>query len=337
MKTTIRDVAKHAGVGIGTVSRVINDSPNVRDSTRQRVLSAIDELNFSPNPIARSLSSGKTHTIGVIVPFFTNPSVVMRLQGIESALSETAYNLALFNVESPQKRDYYYQLAMRRERFDGALIISLSPDNGQAEKLAYSNVPIVLIDALNEELPRVIVDDFDGAKKATEHLISLGHQRVALIGDSLERDFNGVSATRMAGYRAALADAGIPFNPIYQKQGEHARSSAAQLAHELFTLSEPPTAIFAISDTQAIGALSAAREAGINVPDELSIIGYDDIELAQYINLTTIRQPLYQSGYRAAKILLERIATPASTPTKILLSTELIPRGTTTTVHGSLL
>ena len=162
MTTTIRDVAKRAGVGLGTVSRVINDSPQVSEATRERVQTAIAALNFVPNPTARRLSLGKTLTIAVIVPWFTRPAEVERLRGVENTLAESDYDLVLYNVETPEKRDAYFRDVTRSERADGVLIISLSPRDDDVERLARSTVPIVLVDANHpslKSLNRVITDD----------------------------------------------------------------------------------------------------------------------------------------------------------------------------------
>jgi DNA-binding LacI/PurR family transcriptional regulator len=335
LTATIRDVAKRAGVGVGTVSRVINKSSEVRDSTRAKVLAVIKELDFTPNPIARSLSSGKTRAIGVIVPFFTIPSVILRLQGIEAVLSQADYDLVLFNVETPAKRDAYYRQAVRSDRFDGVLIISLSPNDEQAKRIAKSNVPVVLIDAFHKDLNCVVVDDYEGAKCATEYLISLGHQRIGLVTDTL--DFNQVNSNRIRGYKDALKNAGISFTPAYHRKGNQSQNSGVDMTHQLMALPEPPSAIFALSDTLAIGVLTAAKEIGITVPEELSVVGYDDIEIAQYINLTTIKQPLVETGTGGVDLLLDIIQNVRRSPQTIKLPINLIERGTATTIHGGLL
>ncbi len=327
---TIRDVAKRAGVGVGTVSRVLNDRPSVREVTRQKVISAIEALDYTPSPIARRLSLRKTLTIAVIVPFFTRPSFVERLRGVEFALADSEYDLVLFNVETTAKRDAYFRDVPRRERVDGLLIISLSPHDGDVDRFLKSRVPTVLIDAQHPTLSRAVIDDVAGGRLATRHLIDLGHREIAYVSDHLQNPFNFVSSRdRYEGYRQALAEAGLPFRPEYHRQGEHGRQEAREMARELLALPNPPTAIFAASDTQAIGVLEATRGAGLRVPDDLSVIGYDDIEIAEYLHLTTIRQPLFASGVEGVELLLEFIVTTPSTPRQVLLPTELITRRTT--------
>lgn len=327
---TIRDVAKRAGVGIGTVSRVINDSPSVREVTRQKVLQAIAELDFSPSPIARRLSLRRTLTLAVIVPFFTRPSYVERLRGIEAAIADSEYDLILFNVETPEKRDRCFRDVPRRERVDGLIIISLSPSDEDVERFLAAKVPTVLLDAHHPQMNRALGDDVAGGRMATQHLIDLGHRRIAYVSDPLENPFNFVSSrNRYAGYRDALSAAGIPFVPEYHRQDDHGRHQAHDMAKDLLTLPEPPTAIFAASDTQAMGVLEAAQELGVEVPNSLSVIGYDDVEMAEFLELTTMRQLLFESGQEAVELLLDVIDSPSAEPVCSVLLPELIVRGTT--------
>jgi LacI family transcriptional regulator len=334
MKTiTIRDVAKKAGVGLGTVSRVINDSPSVSPATRQRVQAAIAELNFVPNPTARRLSLGKTLNIAVIVPFFTRPAMIGRLRGIENTLAESEYDLIIYNVETVERRDELFRDIPRHERADGVIIVSLSPGDEDLPKLAKADVPIVLVDANHPSLSslnRVIVDDIEGGCLATQHLIDLGHRRIGFISDFILTPFNFTSSLhRFLGYQSAINAAGIEFRPAYHGQGEHGREEACWLASEMLRLTEPPTAIFAASDTQAIGVLEAASEIGLRVPGDLSVIGYDDIEIAGHLGLTTVRQQLYESGQRGVELLLDALESPGAFPVCETLPTELVERKTT--------
>jgi DNA-binding LacI/PurR family transcriptional regulator len=333
MGTTIRDVAEKAGVGLGTVSRVINNSPLVSPATRQRVLDVIAELNFFPSSTARRLSLGKTLIIAVIVPFFTRPAFVERLRGIENTLAESQYDLIIYNVETPQRRDTYIHDVPRRERADGVLIVSLSPRDDDLPFLVNSSVPIVLIDANHPSLTmlnRVIIDDVNGGREAVQHLIALGHHRIGYISDPLEIPFNFTSSRdRYLGYRQALEAAGILFRPEYHLQGEHGRYEARRLAQAMLALPEPPTAIFAASDTQAMGVLEAAHDLNLQVPGDLSVVGYDDIEVAEYLGLTTMRQLLFESGKRGVEVLLDILENPAAKPMCDVLPAELIVRGTT--------
>lgn len=332
MGATIRDVARRAGVGLGTVSRVLNNSPLVSPATRKRVLDVISELQYTPNQIARSFSLGRTLTISSIAPYFTRPSVVERLRGIEATLAGSGYNLVVFNVETVERRAACLRDVPRRDRSDGVLIISLAPRPEEVDSLLESGVPVALIDTFAAGLPGVLIDDIAGGALATRYLIELGHRRIGFIGDSIEevRAFNFTSSRdRFAGYQNALADFGIPRRPEYERHGGHGRAEARLMAHELLQLSEPPSAIFAASDTQAMGALEAARDLGLQVPGELSVIGFDDIDVAEYLSLSTVRQPLFESGVRGVSLLIALLTGSSPATLHEYLPFELIPRGTT--------
>ena len=328
-RPTIADVAKKAGVGVGTVSRVLNGSTSVSETTRQKVQSAIIDLQYTPNPAARRLSRGKTMVIGAIVPYFTNPSVVRRLQGIVSVITGSLYDLILFDVESEERRDVFLHNVPRRHMVDGLLVVSLTPSDDDAAQMVDSLLPTVLIDAHHPLISRVVVDNVAGGYQATKHLIDLGHRRIGFISDFLDDPFNSPVRDRFQGYKNALADAAIPFNPAYHRQGEHGRAPAREMAYTLLSMPDAPTAIFAYSDTQAVGILEAAREMGIKIPDQLSVIGFDNIEAAEYLQITTVRQALYESGVRGCKLLLDLMESPLLTSVEISLPTELMLRNTT--------
>lgn len=332
MAVTIKDVAKYADVGVGTVSRVLNDSPLVSEGTRQRVLDAMEELDYTPNPFARRLPLGKSLTLAVVTPFFTRPSVVERLRGVEAAISDTEYDLIVFNVESVDKRDYYFREVCRPGRADGVIIISLAPTDDDAEFFLSSGSVVVLVDAHHPKLPRVEIDDIEGGRIATEHLLSLGHRRIGFLGDSYPNPFRFTSMRkRYVGYKEALEEAGVSVHPEYVVTGEHGRDVARGLAHQLLSLPTRPTAVFAASDTQALGVLEAARALDIRVPQDLSIVGYDDIEIAAHLELTTIRQPLFDTGWRGVQLLLQYMEDNGTRtdPVSELMPVELIVRGTT--------
>lgn len=328
---TIRDVAKKAGVGVATVSRVLNDSTAVAATTRQRVLSAIEALNYSPSPIARRLSLGRTMTIGVIAPFFIRPSYIERLRGVEATLADSEYDFILYNVETVARRDACFRDVPRQERVDGLLIMTLPPTDAEAERFLHARMPVVLVDGAHPLISHVMIDDVSGGYQATRHLIDLGHCKIGYISDLLHESPFGFRpvADRYTGYRQALAEAGIEFRPEYHRQGELSRREARRLARELLALPNPPTAIFAYSDTQAFGVLRAAQDINLKIPGELSVIGYDDIEIAEFLHLTTVRQHLYDSGVRGAELLLAEIANPSVRPQEIILPTQLVVRETT--------
>ncbi len=333
MPATIRDVAKKAGVGLGTVSRVINQSTQVREATRLRVQKAIEELDFHPSPIARRLSLKKTLTIAAVAPFFTRLSVIERLRGVELTITGTQYDLIIYNVETQDRQDAVISALSRQERVDGALLISLVPTFEQLERFQTAGIPLVLIDINDPQITsmnRVTVDDECGGWQATTHLLEMGHKRIGYISDPLAGT-NAFNPNRMRfeGYIRALREAGVEPDERYHPHGEASRYGARELAMALLDLPDPPTAIFAASDTQAIGVLEAARGSGMQIPADLSIIGYDDIEIADYLGLTTVRQQLFESGEHGVWLLLKAIDEPGAPIINDVLSTEVIIRKTT--------
>lgn len=334
MPVTIYDVAKEAGVGVGTVSRVVNNNPRVSSETRQRVLQVIERLNFHPSPIAQRLSLRKTLSIGVLAVYFTRPSVVERLRGIESVIADSEYDLMVYNVETPSRRDECFRSTASANRVDGLIVISLTPTDEDVGRWAKAGVPVVLVDTSHPTLPCIIVDDISGGYKATKHLIDLGHTNIGFIGDPIHTSFNFRSSRdRYEGMCRALNDHDIGFHPDRYQAGEHGRESARLLAHRLLDLEDPPSAIFAASDTQAFGVLQAVKERGLQVPQQLSVIGYDDVEMAEFLNLTTVHQPLFDSGLRSVDLLLQSIdgAEPSATsqPVRQQLPVHIVERNTT--------
>jgi DNA-binding LacI/PurR family transcriptional regulator len=330
---TIADVAQRAGVGVSTVSRVLNDG-QVSAPARARVLSAMSDLGYRPRASARALASGSTHTLGMVIPFFTHPSAVERVRGVLAAVDEAPFDIVVCNVGDPAQRDEYLGRLAPLDRSDGLLVVSLAPTDEEAEAFLAAEAPIVLVDAYHPRLPSIVVDDVRGGRLATEHLIELGHERIAFVGDTADPGFGFVaSERRREGYRAALEAAGIPPSEELQRCGPHGRRVAHRLTRELVSLPEPPTAIFAASDTQALGVLEAAQAEGFDVPGDLSLVGFDDLEVAPYLGLTTVAQPLYESGRRGLERLLEVLADEDDGPVTEELELRLVVRRTTAPPH----
>lgn len=327
---TIADVAAQAGVGAGTVSRVLNGRPKVSPETRARVLAAIELLEYRPNPMARGLSLGRCQTIGVVVPFFTHASAIERLRGVVDALRGSRYDLVLFNVESPVHRDEHFA-SLRRDRADGLVIMSLPPPPSQLARLCAAGVPIILVDAVCQGVPSVVTDDVEGGRIATQHLLDLGHRDIAFIGDVPDNSFGFISsALRQRGYEQTMAAAGIRVPAGFIQHGPHERQTGRRLGEVLLKRRRPPTAIFAASDATAMGVLEAARARRRRVPEDLSVVGFDDVEISAYAGLTTVRQPLFESGRLAAISLLEALEREHELPTEAMqLPLELVERTTT--------
>lgn len=326
---TITDIARHAGVGIGTVSRVLNHSPQVSVETRRRVLEVIEELDYTPSPAARRLSLGRTQTIAAIVPFVTHPSAVERMRGVVAACRATAYDLIILDIETASHRVERLR-ALGGGTADGVLIVSIVPADDDIARLQRAGMHAVLVDARHDALPHVVVDDVAGGALATRHLLDLGHTTIAFVGDEADNTFGFTSSTdRHAGYEAALRERGVDPDPRYVRRGRHGRHIAHRLTNELLDLPEPPTAIFAGSDTQALGVLEAAGARRVEVPSQLSVVGFDDIDVAAYVGLTTVRQPLFDTGLRGGELLLAALAGTQPIPAGEVFPLELVARRTT--------
>ncbi|MBI3967820.1 MAG: LacI family DNA-binding transcriptional regulator [Chloroflexi bacterium] len=325
---TIHDVARAAGVGIGTVSRVLSGSSLVAPETRRRIQAAIEQLDYRPNRAARALSSGRTQTIEVLVPLFTRYFYVEVLCGIEAAITETGYSLVLQTVERPSERDQAFANPSPRRRADGLLIVSLTPTPELVRQLMLRSLPAVLVDGEHPDLPSVSVDHEEAARRAVRHLMELGHERIALV-DRLEDPFTpGTLSGRQRGYRAALDEAGVPPRPGYEIVTDYSREEGRIAVEKLMLVAEPPTAILAGSDAQAAGALEAARHLGRRVPDDLAVVGYNDVEIAEYLSLTTMRVPMREMGRRGVALLLGLVNGAAPRTALQRVSAELVVRST---------
>jgi len=331
---TIYDVARAAGVGLGTVSRVLNNSSQVSPETQEKVLNAIRALGFRRSKAARQLSTGIQHrNLGAIMPFITHPSFVERLRGIQLALHEQDddFNLVLYSVTEPNRFHEQLLAIIEQAAVDGLLIATLTVSDEQRGLLAEAGIPFVtLSDSCAEEGNCISPDNVYGGYLATQHLLELEHRRVAYVGDVFPNLYGfPTSELRYTGYLSALEEYGVAYRPEYVRLGAHGEETAHTLTKQLLTLPDPPTAIFAMSDIQAVGCILAIREAGLRVPEDLSVIGFDDVQLSRYVNLTTIRQHLEQSGYLGVQRLLDMLNSPDNLSPPQLPPLELVVRGTT--------
>jgi DNA-binding LacI/PurR family transcriptional regulator len=342
-RTTIADVAAASGVGVGTVSRVINGAANVRETTRRAVLKVIDELGYRPSHLAASLSRGSARTVAIVVPHVTRPSAVMRLAGALAVLDAQGYDTIVCNVDTAEQRDHHLAALTRRHRADGVLVVSLRLSAGQLASFSRAGVPLVTVDAVAPGVPQTVTDDVAGGRLACGHLLSLGHRRIGFVGDTMRGAAAAVrlglgfvaSQHRLAGYRQALAAVGVCQDPELVRRGPYGPANAEALAAELLALPEPPSAIFAASDTQAMGVLAAAERCGLAVPGELSVIGFDDIESAALLGLSTVRQPLGDSGAEGARRLCALMRGERVLPLRQQLALEVVQRSTTATFRAT--
>ncbi len=314
---TIKDVAKRANVGIGTVSRVLNNSPRVSEATRQRVLDVIKELGYAPNPAARQLPGGKTFTIGIITPFFTLPSFVERLSGIQKVIHATEYDLVLYSIRSPAHFRKKIDIVLSQKRVDG--LIMLTPPTMAGEWWQTNpDLPIVLVDFDNPSpYPSIIINNVVGGTLVTQYLVRCGHTKIGFVGDEIEDKFGFTSSQkRFEGMMNVLSAAKLPVNEAWYRFGKHGQTMAYKNTQKILMEQDRPTAIFASSDIQAFGVITAVRDAGLRVPHDIAVMGFDDIESAKYMNLTTVRQPLVESGIRSAEFLLDWLVSGNRPPAK---------------------
>ena len=331
MPVTIYDVAKRAGVGIGTVSRVINDSPQISEATRRKVQKAIKELHYQPHTVAQSLARKKTNTIACIIPFFTGYFFVELLRGIQRKITEYKYDLILYSVDITNKKETFLQRTLEERKVDGVLLVSLEMDLDFVSRFVKCQFPIVLVDSDHPELDSITVDNVAGACAATQHLISTGYKKIAMIDGQLK---SIPARLRLEGFKKALKKNDMPFYEDYfvacdfANEADGFNKEAGYTAmNRLLNLGENrPRAVFVSSDIQAIGAMQAIRERGLNVPNDIAVMGFDDIELAQFVGLTTMHQPIMHMGEIAVDRLLEKITSQPPDSFKQRFQTELVVR-----------
>jgi LacI family transcriptional regulator len=326
----MRDVAERAGVSVTSVSHVINETRPVSDELRQRVLAAMDELGYQPNRLARSLRRGQTHTIGMIIPDSANPFFAEMARGVEDTSFRSGYNVILCNSDGDLNKERLYTSVLVEKRVDGILFIAAGLSTNGILDLRAQKTPLVVVD---RDLPdaavdSVLTDNARGGWLATRHLIDLGHRRIACITGPSDVT---PSAERVTGYRQALEAEGIPANGNLIVRGDFQYESAYRAAIQLLQIEDPPTAFFACNDLMAVAVMSAALELGQQVPDDLSVVGYDDVRLAAFANppLTTIAQPKYEMGVVAATMLLERIRDPQAPVQRRVFESSLVMRKST--------
>jgi len=324
---TIFDVADEAGVSYATVSRVINNKDHVSPEKRERVLRAMAQLGYVANEQARSLAGGASRVVGLLVDYLSTSYMDEIIRGIDETLDTEDYDLMLYTTHRRKTKESAYVTKLTRKLADGLLLIL--PRNAAAylETLRQRQFPHVLIDYLSDgqNVPSVSTTNFRGACDAITYLLSSGHQRIGFITGTMEF---GCARERLDAYKATLKDHGIPFDPQLVCEGDFQQPCGYLNAQKLLSLPEPPTAIFASNDLMAFGVMEAARERGFHLPEDLSIIGFDDIPQAAHVHpsLTTVRQPLEEMGRSAARLLLKYIAQPSAEVERIELPTELIIR-----------
>ena len=331
MAVTIYDIAEQAGVSIATVSRVFSGGARVAAPTRARVFDVADRLGYAPNVSAQGLARQRTQLVAAVVPMLTSYFFMEVVRGMQDRLAESEHDLLIFTSRSPEHVDSQLTRAVQKGRADGLLLCStpLTPD--RARSLKASGAPVVLVDSSHPDFDSVCVDNREGGAVATQHLLDAGHERIAHIAP------NPVSVPgveRRAGYEETLRKAGRTPDARYvvaSDDAEHhgyTREAGYDAMQHLLALPEPPDAVFAASDVQALGALKAVRDAGLRVPEDVALVGYDDIRTSAYLGLSTLSQPMYEMGKVAIDKLIRRIAEPTRPVSHTTFSAELIVRET---------
>jgi DNA-binding LacI/PurR family transcriptional regulator len=305
---TMRDIAERAGVSIGTVSHVINENAPVREKLRRRVLDAIEELGYQPSELARGLRRNKTSILGMIIPDITNPFFPAVVRGAEDVAYQNSYELMLCNTDNDPAKERAYLHELRSYRMAGLILIPSVNSQINPRTDLPRGTPVVCLDRrpARWEGDSVTVDNVSGATAATDYLLQMGHRHIAAITGSLQLTN---AKARLEGFRTALARAHVEVDPEYIQEGRFDRLSGYEKTRTLLQLRPRPTALFASNDLIALGVLTALREAGMHCPDDISIVGFDDQEFAEFIQpaLTTVAQPGYQMGAKGAGMLLKRV------------------------------
>lgn len=324
---TIIDVADVAGVSYATVSRVLNNKEHVTPEKRERVLRAMAQLGYVANTQARSLAGGASHVIGLMVNYLSSAYVVEIMRGVDKALQANQYDLVLYSTHTQKTRESTYVTRLTHHLADGLLLILPQQTQTYLDALRKRRFPHVLVDYLSDgaDAPSVATTNVRGAYDAVTYLLQLGHRRIGFITGDLQ---TGCAQQRLEGYKAALKDYGVVEEPEFIREGMFFQPEGYQCTHQLLGLSNPPTAIFASNDSMAFGVMEAARERGLRLPEDLSIVGFDDIPQAVHVHpqLTTVHQPLEEMGERAAFLLLHYLKNPDAAIEHIELPTTLIRR-----------
>jgi len=332
--TSIKDVARSVGVSTATVSRALRGLPRVSEETRFRVLQAAAELDYVASPSAAGLATGQTRAVGVVVPVVSRWFFGSVVQGADIPLRDAGYDLLLYNLGGDREtRRRVFGTHLSNKRVDAVLVLSLTPTDEELAWLTRLDRPVVVVGASVPGWSSVCIDDEETACIAMRHLLALGHRHIGYIGGSLEDQLDfAAPLDRLLGYRRAMVDAGLDALPQWEAVGDFTvRGGLA--AMRLVLASEPrPTAVFAASDEMAVGAVHAVREAGLRVPQDVSIIGIDDHEMAEFFDLSTVAQPVHEQGRLAAQLLIATMRNDPGhrmAPSAVTIPTRLVVRGTT--------
>jgi len=329
---TIYDIAEEAGVSIATVSRVFNDNPRVSEATRASVIQIAERLGYQPHVSARSLARRQTETVSAIIPMLSNYFYAEILKGLQDRMSDSPYDLLVFSAPTLDEVGGQLEKALHRGRSAGVMLFSAPVEEEMEARLKRSNLPIVLVDSFHTAFDSISTDNRRGGEAAAEFIISTGAKTPAVL---MANPHSVPASHRLDGFKAALSRFGIELpdsNILVSSMGYHDgfnEQAGYEGMKSLLESDVKPDAVFATSDVQAIGALDALRQSGISVPEEIQVIGFDDLPIARYLGLTTLRQPMHEIGARAFDLLMERLDRPSTTVAHTVFAPSLIKRTTT--------
>ncbi len=328
MAVKIKDVAKKAGVSVTTVSRVLNDGKYVRDELKEKVKKAIEELDYTPSYIARSLVLKKTNLLAVIVPNITSSINSIILSKIEETASKNNYNIIVCNMAENLDKQFKYLNIFKEMRVDGIIITNEKIDDETRKFLESINIPLVFASAKpsNQKHMAIIVNNLQASYDAVDYLTGLGHKKIAFIGGD-QRDITS-GKERYKGYQTALKDHDIPMSDEYVRFGDYSVNDGYRLMGEILKSKMHPTAVFAASDDMAVGAINCIIDNGLKVPDDISVIGFDGTAVVNIVRpkLTSMEQPIKEIGTMAVEMLLQKINNQQTLVNEIILSHNLVKR-----------
>jgi LacI family transcriptional regulator len=327
-RATIYDVARIAGVSISTVSRVLNSPSLVNEKTRKAVLAAMESLDFVPKAEAIARARKHLNRVGVLTPFFTEASFVQRIRGISDAMLPSRYELIIYTVKSPEQLAEYLDMLPTANRLDGLIILSLSIPEDTRKRILQANLPTVFVETGFDDFSCVDINNRRGGWIAADFLLTKGYKTLGFVGEYSSMEFT-LKATelRLDGFRDRLSETGIVLDDRFVRTGEFAEHSVERWIKELLEQDSRPQALFASSDIIAAKILKEAANQGIKVPQELGVLGFDDLDMAEYLHLSTVRQNLDASGRLAAELLQKHIETPGYPAQKVFLELSVIDRG----------
>ncbi|MEX1030661.1 MAG: catabolite control protein A [Paenibacillaceae bacterium] len=328
MTVTIYDVAREASVSMATVSRVVNNNPNVKPQTRKKVFEAIERLGYRPNAVARGLASKKTTTVGVVIPDISNAIFAEVARGIEDIANMYHYNIILCNADKKKDKEIRVINTLLEKQVDGLLFMGGAVTEDHIQAFRTSSVPIVLCATTDEgdNYPSVDIDHTAAAEDAVSTLIENGHRRIAMISGTLQDPSNGFA--RYQGYKNALDKAGITIKDDLVRIGNYRYESGLEVAQYFLELQDKPTAIFAANDEMAIGAIHAIQDKGLRVPEDVSVISVDNVRMASMVRplLSTVAQPMYDIGAVSMRLLTKLMKKESVTNSRVILPHEVILR-----------